>query len=182
MLMASSSQMPRGMASRNASPAAMMPARTSRAVLRLVSGSPRVGSLPRGPKSSASRAPRRRCHKLASRGFRVRNGRDSNSASRAWSTPLCAASARRPGYAARVNAVDVEFPENLGRLALFVDLPKSELEAIAAGCEQVSFREGEWIVRQGDPQSAVYLIVEGEVAVVINDEDRRVLPQGELLR
>lgn len=77
-----------------------------------------------------------------------------------------------------MNAVDVEFPENLGRLALFVDLPKSELEAIAAGCEQVSFREGEWIVRQGDPQSAVYLIVEGEVAVVIDDEDRRVLPQG----
>ena len=52
MLIASSSQMPRGTASRSASPAAVMAARTARAVLRLVSGSPRRGSLPRGPKSS----------------------------------------------------------------------------------------------------------------------------------
>jgi CRP/FNR family transcriptional regulator, cyclic AMP receptor protein len=74
-----------------------------------------------------------------------------------------------------VKSVDVE---DLGRLALFVDLPKAELEAIARSCEEVSFGEGEWIIRQGEPQSAVYLIVEGEVAVVIDDEDRRVLPKG----
>src|SRR5215210_6904104 len=60
MLIASSSQIPRGTARRNPSPARITPARMRRATLRLVSGSPRRGSLPRGPKSSASRAPRTR--------------------------------------------------------------------------------------------------------------------------
>jgi CRP/FNR family transcriptional regulator, cyclic AMP receptor protein len=72
----------------------------------------------------------------------------------------------------------VDFLEDLGRLALFADLPKAELEAIARSCDQVSFREGEWIIRQGDAHSAVYVIVDGEVAVVIDDEDRRVLSKG----
>jgi CRP-like cAMP-binding protein len=77
-----------------------------------------------------------------------------------------------------VNRGGVDFLEDLGRLALFVDLPREELETIAASAEEVSFDEGEWIIRQGDPQAAVYVIVEGEVAVVIDDEDRRVLSKG----
>ena len=72
----------------------------------------------------------------------------------------------------------VDFREDLGRLALFADLPKDELEAIARTCNEVSFSEGEWIIRQGDVHSAIYVIVEGEVAVVIGDEDRRVLSTG----
>jgi CRP/FNR family cyclic AMP-dependent transcriptional regulator len=77
-----------------------------------------------------------------------------------------------------VNRGGVDFLEDLGRLALFVDLPAEELQAIAASAEEVSFGEGEWIIRQGDPQTHVYVIVEGEVAVVIDDEDRRVLSKG----
>jgi CRP/FNR family transcriptional regulator, cyclic AMP receptor protein len=77
-----------------------------------------------------------------------------------------------------MNTVPVEFLEDLGRLALFADLPTGELEAIARSCEQVSFGEGEWIIRQGDPQSALYMILEGEVATVIDDEDRRGLSKG----
>jgi CRP/FNR family cyclic AMP-dependent transcriptional regulator len=72
----------------------------------------------------------------------------------------------------------VGFLEDLGRLALFVDLPREELETIAASAEEVSFGEGEWIIRQGDPQSSIYVIVDGEVAVMIDDESRRVLPMG----
>jgi CRP/FNR family transcriptional regulator, cyclic AMP receptor protein len=72
----------------------------------------------------------------------------------------------------------VGFLEDLGRLALFVDLPREELETIAASAEEVSFGEGEWIIRQGDPQSSIYVIVDGEVAVMIDDETRRVLPMG----
>ncbi len=72
----------------------------------------------------------------------------------------------------------VGFLEDLGRLALFADLPQAELEAIAGSCDEVSFGAGEWIIRQGDPHSSVYIIVEGEVAVVIDDEDRRVLSKG----
>jgi CRP/FNR family transcriptional regulator, cyclic AMP receptor protein len=77
-----------------------------------------------------------------------------------------------------VNTGGVDFVGDLGRLALFVDLPKEELETIARSAEEVAFAEGEWIIRQGDAQSAVYVIVEGEVAVVIDDEDRRVLSKG----
>jgi CRP-like cAMP-binding protein len=77
-----------------------------------------------------------------------------------------------------MNAVDVGFPEDLGQLALFADLPAAELEAIAETCEKVSFGEGEWIIRQGDELSALYMILEGEVTTVIDDEDRRVLPKG----
>ena len=72
----------------------------------------------------------------------------------------------------------VDFREELKRLALFVDLPEDELEQIAASGEEAAFAEGEWIIRQGDEHSAVYVIVEGEVAVVIDDEDRRVLSKG----
>jgi len=77
-----------------------------------------------------------------------------------------------------MNAVHVEFPEDLGQLALFADLPLAELEAIAGSCEKVSFGEGEWIIRQGDDLSALYMIIEGEVTTVIDDEDRRILPKG----
>lgn len=77
-----------------------------------------------------------------------------------------------------MNTVHVEFPEDLGQLALFADLPAAELEAIAGSCEKVSFGEGEWIIRQGDDLSALYMIIEGEVTTVIDDEDRRVLPKG----
>ena len=77
-----------------------------------------------------------------------------------------------------MNTGGADFVAGLGRLALFVDLPAEELAQIADRAEEVSFREGEWIIRQGDPQTAVYVIVDGEVAVVIDDEDRRVLSKG----
>jgi len=77
-----------------------------------------------------------------------------------------------------VAGVGADFLQDLGRLALFADLPTAELRAIAARCDEASFGPGEWIIRQGDEQSAVYLIVDGEVVVVIDDEDRRVLSKG----
>jgi CRP-like cAMP-binding protein len=77
-----------------------------------------------------------------------------------------------------VSGVSADFLEDLGRLALFVDLPEAELRTIAERCDETSFGAGEWVIRQGDPQSGVYLIVDGEVVVVIDDEDRRVLSKG----
>src|SRR3954463_14586845 len=68
--------------------------------------------------------------------------------------------------------------EGLGQLALFADLPPAELEAIAGSYEIASYGEGEWIIRQGDDLSALYMILEGEVTTVIDDEDRRVLGKG----
>ena len=78
-----------------------------------------------------------------------------------------------------MTAVGADFLDELGRLALFVDLPEDELEQIATQLRRRSrSREGEWILRQGDAHSALYVIVDGEVAVVIDDEDRRVLSKG----
>jgi CRP/FNR family cyclic AMP-dependent transcriptional regulator len=77
-----------------------------------------------------------------------------------------------------VTAVEADFLDELGRLALFADLPRPELEEIARSGDEISFGEGEWIIRQGDAHSAVYVIVDGEVAVVIDDEDRRILSKG----
>lgn len=57
-----------------------------------------------------------------------------------------------------MNRGGADFLEDLGRLALFVDLPADELETIAARAEEVAFGEGEWIIRQGEPQLAVYVI------------------------
>lgn len=72
----------------------------------------------------------------------------------------------------------VDLLEDLGRLALFEDLPTAELKAVAESCDQASFGEGEWIIRAGDPQSGLYIIVEGEVTIVIEGEDRGVLSKG----
>jgi CRP/FNR family transcriptional regulator, cyclic AMP receptor protein len=77
-----------------------------------------------------------------------------------------------------VEATDTDLVAELERLALFADLSPDELHAIVGRCEQGAWRAGEWIIRQGAEQGAVYVIVEGEVAVVIDDEDRRVLGTG----
>jgi CRP-like cAMP-binding protein len=77
-----------------------------------------------------------------------------------------------------METVPAELLEELGRLALFVDLPTAELEAIARSCDTASFGEGEWIIREGDAHSGLYMIVEGEVTIVIEGEDRRVLSKG----
>ncbi len=77
-----------------------------------------------------------------------------------------------------MDTVDLELPDDLGQLALFADLAVVELEAIVRSCERVSYREGEWIIRQGDPSSALHMILDGEVATVIDDVDRRTLSKG----
>ena len=77
-----------------------------------------------------------------------------------------------------MGTVAVDLPDLLGRLALFIDLPRAELEAIARSHREVAFAEGEWVIRQGDERSALFIIVDGEVTVTIDDEDVGVLPRG----
>src|SRR3954447_25606599 len=77
-----------------------------------------------------------------------------------------------------MSAVHVGSPEELGRLALFAGLPREQLEDISASYEQVSFGEGEWVIRQGDDTSALYMILDGEETTVIDEEERGVLPKG----
>ena len=77
-----------------------------------------------------------------------------------------------------MKTVTVEFLDDLGRLALFENLPAAELEAIVRSCDEASFGEGQWIIREGDVESGLYMIVDGEVTIVIEGEDRRVLSKG----
>jgi CRP-like cAMP-binding protein len=72
----------------------------------------------------------------------------------------------------------VPLADELGGLALFADLPPESLEALAAEVSEESFGEGEWILHEGDANAGLRVIVEGEVAVVIDDVDRAVLHAG----
>jgi CRP-like cAMP-binding protein len=49
--------------------------------------------------------------------------------------------------------------------AFFRDLELDELREVAAICREQSFRPGEYIFREGEPGSRLYLIVDGEVRI-----------------
>jgi CRP-like cAMP-binding protein len=73
---------------------------------------------------------------------------------------------------------DVAMLESVARLALFADLDREELEALLPGLEEVSFSEGHWILRRGDEDVGLHVIVDGEVGVVLEDEELAVLSKG----
>jgi CRP/FNR family transcriptional regulator, cyclic AMP receptor protein len=68
--------------------------------------------------------------------------------------------------------------DRASRLALFADLDREELEALLPHVEEVSFDEGHWIVRRGDEEVGLYIIVDGEVGVVLEDEELATLKRG----
>ncbi len=68
--------------------------------------------------------------------------------------------------------------ESLGRHALFADLPAEALGALAASVTEERFDEGEWVLRPGTENCGLHLILDGEVAVVIDDEELAVLHAG----
>ena len=71
-----------------------------------------------------------------------------------------------------------ELLESVGRLALFADLDRDELARLVPMLTEISFREGEWVVRRGDTDVGLHVIVEGEVGVVLESEELATLPQG----
>jgi CRP/FNR family transcriptional regulator, cyclic AMP receptor protein len=66
----------------------------------------------------------------------------------------------------------------LGRLGIFADLTKPELRDLAAELEERSFPEGRWVLRRGDPSTGLFIVVDGEVGVIIDDEERATLSAG----
>jgi CRP-like cAMP-binding protein len=66
----------------------------------------------------------------------------------------------------------------LGRLGLFADLTEPELLSVAAELQEQSLAEGCWVLRQGTPGTGVFIIMEGEVGVIIDDEERARLTAG----
>lgn len=67
----------------------------------------------------------------------------------------------------------------LAGLALFADLPRPQLEAVAHTFEEEWFAEGQRIIRQGFAGTGFFLLVDGEVAVTIDGTERARLGRGE---
>ena len=60
---------------------------------------------------------------------------------------------------------------SLARLALFVDLPGPQLQAVAEMMEEESFAKGAKVVRAGISGSGFYVITDGEAAVMVGGQD-----------
>jgi CRP-like cAMP-binding protein len=72
-----------------------------------------------------------------------------------------------------------EIVDQIAGFALFADLPTPQLERVAHTFEEQWYAEGERVLREGLSGSALYIILEGEAAVVIGGEERAKLSQGD---
>jgi CRP-like cAMP-binding protein len=72
-----------------------------------------------------------------------------------------------------------EIVDQLAGSVLFSDLARPQLEEVAHSIEEQWFVEGQRVLRQGFTGSGLYFIVEGEVAVEIDGEERARLGRGE---
>lgn len=75
-------------------------------------------------------------------------------------------------------SADVDLIESVSRLALFADFGREQLSAVLPRLQEVSYREGEWVVRRGDTEVGLHVLVDGEVGVVLHDEELAVLKKG----
>jgi CRP-like cAMP-binding protein len=75
-------------------------------------------------------------------------------------------------------AIDVELQEALGRLALFADFEPPDFERLLAVAQHLEIAEGARILERGQLDVGLYVIVEGEVGVVFEEEELAVLPRG----
>jgi CRP-like cAMP-binding protein len=73
---------------------------------------------------------------------------------------------------------DLALLESVSRLALFADLSQVQLEDVLAVLTEVSYNEGEWVVRRGQSGVGLHIIVDGEVGVVLEDEELATLSRG----
>ena len=69
--------------------------------------------------------------------------------------------------------------DSLSRLALFADLTRPQLEAVAHAVNEERYAKGMRILREGLSGSAFYVIVEGEASVQIGGEERARLHAGQ---
>lgn len=74
--------------------------------------------------------------------------------------------------------VDVDLKDALGRLALFADFAPPDFAKLMEIANEVQYAEGERVVARGDMKAGLFVLVEGEVSVVFEDEELAVLPRG----
>jgi CRP-like cAMP-binding protein len=74
----------------------------------------------------------------------------------------------------RSDLVDV-----LGRLTLFADFSRPQLEAVAHSVDEEVFAEGQRVLRQGLSGSGFFVILEGQASISVDGEDRWTLGPGD---
>lgn len=72
-----------------------------------------------------------------------------------------------------------ELIDTLSGLALFADLSRPQVEQVAHKMSEESYPSGQRILRQGFTGTGFYVIVDGEVAIKIDGEERAVLGKGD---
>lgn len=72
-----------------------------------------------------------------------------------------------------------EVADALAAMSLFADLQRPQLEAAAHTFTEESFAPGQRILRQGFQGTGFYVILDGEVAVRIDGDDRARLGKGD---
>jgi CPA1 family monovalent cation:H+ antiporter len=71
------------------------------------------------------------------------------------------------------------YVDALARLSLFADVPHPKLEALAHAFDEEVFAEGQRVIRQDVTGGGFYVILEGEVQVVIDGQERARLTRGD---
>jgi CRP-like cAMP-binding protein len=74
------------------------------------------------------------------------------------------------------NGADIE---TLARLALFADLPRPRLEALAHAYDEELFPTGQRILRKGMSGAGLYVVLDGEATVVLDGKELARLGRGE---
>ena len=68
--------------------------------------------------------------------------------------------------------------DSLRRLALFADLPAEALEALAATMRDDHAEEGAWILTEGEENTDLFLILEGEAGLIRDEMEIAVMHAG----
>ncbi len=69
--------------------------------------------------------------------------------------------------------------ERLAQLALFADLTGPQLESVAHTLDEEVFAPGHRVLRQGLSGSGLYLILDGDAAVIVDGAERARLGRGD---
>ncbi|HEY7833016.1 MAG TPA: cyclic nucleotide-binding domain-containing protein [Ktedonobacterales bacterium] len=59
----------------------------------------------------------------------------------------------------------------LGRVPLFVDLSKRELQHLSVACRERQYATGEVLLRQGEPGAGLFVVVSGQVQITQHHDD-----------
>jgi CRP-like cAMP-binding protein len=72
-----------------------------------------------------------------------------------------------------------ELIDAIAGFGLFADLTSPQLENVVHTFEETAFAEGERVLRQGLSGSGFFIIVDGEVAIVVDGDERARLGRGD---